>query len=424
MVDQLRAACAATRRNRPTGTLRGRDNDRVPGELDRKPHVMTMIEAVGHGGAERVAEELALQTDPARFRRSILVTRPLELITGSAEACERLGASGVEVHRLERRGMIDVQAIKKLVALLRSARVDVLHAHMFGSNVWAALLGHAVGIPVVVTHEHTWSFEGQPLRKLLDRNVVARFSDAVIAVSAADRRRMIETVGMRQDRVTLIPNGISWTDGADPMAVRHELGIGPEVPVLVQTAVLRPQKAIDVMVRAMAILRRAHPEARLLVAGPGDPGPLRTLAAQLGAEEQVTFLGPREDMADVLAAASIGVLSSDFEGMPLAVLEYMAAGLPVVATRVGGLPEIVDDGETGVLVTPRDPEALAAALARLIGAPALARAMGERGRLRQQQQFSCQAMTRRVNELYEVLLGAHGFTLPGPAARQEVAALD
>jgi glycosyltransferase involved in cell wall biosynthesis len=377
---------------------------------------MMMIEAVGAGGAERVAEELALNTDPARFTRSVLVTRPLERVTGSAEACARLRDSGVDLHFLNRGNTLDLRALRRLVGLLRSTHVDVLHAHMFGSNVWAALLGHPLGVPVVVAHEHTWSFEGQPLRKLLDRNVVARFSDKVIAVSAADQRRMIETVGMRPDRVTLIPNGISWSGGGDPLAVRRELGIPPEAPVLVQIAVLRPQKAIDVMLNAMAILRETHPDARLLVAGPGDPAELRAMAAQLELGERALLLGGREDVPDVLAAANVGVLSSDFEGMPLAVLEYMAAGLPVVSTCVGGLPEMVEPGETALLVPPRDPQALAAAVGRLIDDPALAQRMGEAGRSRQQARFSSQAMTTRVDELYEDLLRTKGIVVPQSAS--------
>ena len=131
-------------------------------------------------------------------------------------------------------------------------------------------------------------------------------------------------------------------------------------------------------------------------------------------------------MTDLLAAATVGVLSSDFEGMPLAVLEYMAAGLPVVATGVGGLPEIVREGETGFLVAPRDPAALAERIGRLLADPALAREMGERGRRRQQEHFSREAMVAAVTGLYERLLTAKGVSVPaaeptaaaaGPARR-------
>jgi glycosyltransferase involved in cell wall biosynthesis len=297
---------------------------------------------------------------------------------------------------------------------LRKRPVDVVHAHKFGSNMWASMLGHAAGVPVVIAHEHTWSFEGQPLRRVADRHVVARFSDAVIAVSEADRRRMVAEIGMPEERVVLIHNGIDGDGRGDGERVRRELGLPPGVPVLIQTATLRPQKAVEVMIAATAILRRTYPEVRLLVAGQGDVARLQSVASGHGVSDGVLLLGPRVDVADLLAAASVGVLSSDFEGMPLAVLEYMAAGLPVVATAVGGVPEIVREGETGFLVAPRDPAALAERVSRLLGDPALARDMGERGRRRQREAFSRQTMVGAVTTLYERLLGAKAITVPAP----------
>jgi glycosyltransferase involved in cell wall biosynthesis len=280
--------------------------------------------------------------------------------------------------------------------------------------MWASMLGHAAGVPVVIAHEHTWSFEGQPLRRVADRHVVARFSDAVIAVSEADRRRMVAEIGMPEERVVLIHNGIDGDGSGDGERVRRELGLPPGAPVLIQTATLRPQKAVEVMIAATAILRRTYPELRLLVAGQGDVARLQGVASAQGVGDGVLLLGPRFDVADLLAAASVGVLSSDFEGMPLAVLEYMAAGLPVVATAVGGVPEIVREGETGFLVARRDPAALAERVSRLLGDPALARDMGERGRRRQREAFSRQAMVGAVTTLYERLLGDKAITVPAP----------
>lgn len=392
-----------------------RDNRRVPDDRDPRPHVLTLTDVVGLGGAERVAEELCAQTDPTRFRRSLCVTRPTSEVTGSAASLARLREAGVEVVLAERGHRLDVRSLRRLMALLRHGRVDVVHAHKFGSNVWAALLGHALGVPVVVAHEHTWSFEGQAARRLADRHVVARFSDAVIAVSEADRARMVADVGMPADRVVLVHNGIGGSGPGDVEAVARELGLRPGAPVLVQTATLRPQKAVEVMIAATAIIRQAHPDVRLLIAGDGDLARVRTVAAEHGVADAVVLLGARNDVADLLACANVGVLSSDFEGMPLAVLEYMAAGLPVVATKVGGLPEMVREGETGFLVAARDPAALAQRVIGLLDDPELARQMGARGRLRQQDAFSQKAMVGAVTNLYERLLGAKGISVPQSA---------
>jgi glycosyltransferase involved in cell wall biosynthesis len=381
-----------------------------------RPHVLTLTDVVGVGGAERIAEDLCVLADPKRFRRSLCVTRPTGDVPGSDDSLARLRDAGVDVVFLERRHRFDMRPLARL-AQLRHGRVDVIHAHKFGSNVWAALLGHALGVPVVVAHEHTWSFEGQPFRRLADRHVVARLSDAVIAVSEADRARMVAEVGMPADRVVLIHNGIAESEGGNDVAVRRELGLAPDAPVLLQTATLRPQKAVEVMIAATALVRRTYPDVRLLVAGGGDAGALRALAAEHGVADAVSLLGARTDVADLRAAATVGVLSSDFEGMPLAVLEYMAAGLPVVATDVGGLPEIVRDGETGFLVAPRDPAALAERIGHLLADPALAREMGERGRRRQKEQFSSEAMVAAVTRLYARLLASKGVSVPsGPTA--------
>jgi glycosyltransferase involved in cell wall biosynthesis len=373
-----------------------------------KPHVLTLTDSLGPGGAERVAVELAVRADPTRFQRSLCVTRSEAPNRTAQDRVGRLQAEGVTVLRMDRRNRADLRAWRPLIGYLRSRRVDILHAHKFGSNVWAAVLGRLLRVPVIVAHEHTWSFEGQPLRKLVDRTIVARGSDVVIAVSEADRRRMIELVGMPANRVVLIPNGIPTPPAEDGSAVRAELGFGQDVAILALTAVLRDQKAIDVMLQAMARLRTTQPQAQLLIVGSGDQTRLRAEASRLGVADAVTFMGSRADVPKILAASDVGVLSSDFEGMPLAVLEYMAARLPVVATDVGGVPQIVDHGRSGLLVAPRDPAALAAAIDTVLSDRAMARSMGEAGHARQQREFSVEVMAERVYRLYDSLLAGLG----------------
>jgi len=371
-----------------------------------RPHVLTLTDTILLGGAERLALDLARSSDPERFRRTLCITRRRAHGSRVYAAAElpTLLAEGVEVLELGRRSRLDLRGWLRLVRYLRSEQVDVIHAHKFGSNVWAAVLGRLCRVPVIIAHEHTWSFEGQALRRWLDRWVVGRLSDVVIAVSEADRRRMIEIVRMPAERVLLIENGIHATPEGDGEPVRRGAGIDAGTPVLVSVSVLRPQKALDVMIRALAIVRKVRPEVRLLIAGQGDREPLSALVSELGLEEAVTFLGFHREVANVLAAGDIAVSSSDYEGSPLAVMEYMAAGLPVVATAVGGVPRLVDHGRTGLLVPRRDPQALAEALERLLDDSALARDMGERGRRRQQREFSFETTLREVQALYDAQL--------------------
>jgi glycosyltransferase involved in cell wall biosynthesis len=311
-------------------------------------------------------------------------------------------AAGVKVVSLDRRSAAAVWDWRPLYSLLRRERTDILHSHLFGSNLWGSLVGRLAGVPVVVAHEHTWSFQGEPVRRFLDREVIARLADVVLAVSGEDRRRMIEIEGIDPRNVRLLPNGIAPSAPAGGQDVRAELGIPDDALVVAAVTVLRPQKALDVLIEAAGLLAPDFPNLRVLIAGRGtERGPLEQLVSERRLNGTVTFVGLRRDVPDLLAATDIAVSSSDFEGSPLSIIEYLSAGKAVVATRVGGVPDIVEDGVHGLLVERRDPPALAGALARLLRDPGLRSEMGERGRERQQREFTLEAMVRRVEELYE-----------------------
>lgn len=379
----------------------------------RRLRVLTLVDRLGtSGGGERLAMRIAMRLDPKRFESWYCASRWSEdgpSSDAARAAVDELRAAGVRVHGLGRDSTLAVWSWWPLVRLLRDERIDVLHSHKFGSNVWAAALAPLARVPVLVAHEHTWSFEGQPLRRFLDRELIARSSEAFLAVSREDRRRMIDVERIPPDSVTLVPNGIDPVPAGDGERVRRELGIEAEVPVVGAVAVLRPQKALDVLLRAVAALTGKFPALRVLIAGEGpERAELEALAAELGVADRVTLLGQRSDVPDLLAALDMAVSSSSFEGTPLAMMEYMDAGLPVVATRVGGVPDLIDDGVHGLLVEPGDPGALAAAMGELLRDPERARAMGERGRERRRSEFSIEATVRRLERLYEDLAARRG----------------
>jgi glycosyltransferase involved in cell wall biosynthesis len=275
---------------------------------------------------------------------------------------------------------------------------------MFGSNVWGTVLGRLTRVPVVVAHEHTWSFQGQPVRRFLDRELVGRYADAFVAVAAEDRRKMIEVEGVDAEKIRLVPNGIPDPVPGDGAAVRQELGIDADAPVIGVVCELRAQKALEVLFEAAARLRVELPALKVLVAGDGpERGHLKAEVERLGLEGTVVLLGIRRDVPALLDALDVAVLSSDYEGSPLSVMEYMAAGKPIVSTRVGGVPELVEDGRDALLVEPRDPEAFAEAVGRLLRDPAEAKRLGETARDRQRREYSLDAMVRRIESLYEEL---------------------
>jgi glycosyltransferase involved in cell wall biosynthesis len=356
------------------------------------------------GGGERMAVSIALGLDPRRFERTLCATREVAAPNFAAE----LEASGVRIVSLRRRSKLALWSWRPLIDLIRRERVDILHAHKFGSNVWGTIIGRMMGVPVVLAHEQSWastrfSAAGPRFRSFVDRELIGRFSDVFFAVSRADRRRMIEVEGVNPRRICVMPNTVSpaLASGHD---VRSELGIAPEAPIVVTVCQLRPEKALDVLVEAMETVHAQFPDVRVLVAGDGsEESRLRDQIAAARLDQCITLLGTRRDVPDLLATANIAVCCSDFEGTPLSVMEYMAAGKPVVATRVGGLPEVIEHGVHGLLVEPRDPSGLAATLGELIAGPDRARAMGERARERQRREFDLETTVRDLEDLYEML---------------------
>jgi glycosyltransferase involved in cell wall biosynthesis len=360
------------------------------------------------GGGERMAVTVAMRLDPERFESVLCATRSV----GKPTFEDDLRAAGVTIMRLERRARTDLAAWRPLFTYLRDG-VHVLHAHKFGSNVWGTLLGRLARVPVVIAHEQSWasarsSTAGQFVRSTIDRELIARGADVFIAVSEADKRRMIEVEGILPRRLRVIPNAVP-APVASGHDVRAELGIPADAPVVVTVCQLRPEKAVEVLVEAAGLLRGRHPELRVLVAGEGtERGRLEPLIEKLGLADCVLLLGTRRDVPDVLVAADVAVCCSDFEGTPLSVMEYMGAGRPVVATRVGGLPEVVQDGVQGLLVEARDPAGLADALARLLEDEPLRRRLGDAARIRQRTTFDLDAAVRRIEDLYDQLFLASG----------------
>jgi glycosyltransferase involved in cell wall biosynthesis len=324
-------------------------------------------------------------------------------------ALTRLRDAGVRVLPLGRSHTRSLSAWAPLVQLLRSGQVDVLHAHKFGSNAWGAIFGRAFGVPVILAHEHSWDFIGRRSRRLVDRHVSGRGADVYLAVAEDDKQQMTAVCGVPAERIRVMHSGIDSAPQAPPDP-RAGLALDPRAPVVVSVGLLREVKAYDDLIRAAALLVPDHPGLRVLLVGgpdptqPDEPERLRRLVRELQLEDTVAFLGARSDVFAVLAAADVAVCCSVSEGSPLSVMEYMEAARPVVATRVGGVPELIHDGVHGLLVEPSDPRALARALGELLDDPARAAEMGRRGRDRRRREFDIDETVRRLEGLYASLL--------------------
>src|SRR5215213_8949945 len=194
--------------------------------------------------------EIATRLDQSRFESLFCASRYWEGTRTDyvQDAERRMDEAGVRYFGLGRRSSTDLYRWLPLRRILRRERVDVLHAHMFGSNVWGTVIGRLARVPVVVAHEHTWSFQGKPLRRLVDRELIGRGSSVFVAVSRDDRRKMIEIERVAADKVLFMPNGIPTPPPPSGADVRAELGIAPDAPVIGTVSVLRPQKALHLLV--------------------------------------------------------------------------------------------------------------------------------------------------------------------------------
>lgn len=359
------------------------------------------------GGAEKLAIEQALRLDRGRFLPSVALTRAADPRDGVDEQVARLRGAGIDVIGIRPFGRTRMRPWWVLLRYIRRNGIEILHSHKFATNAYAIALARMSGIRTVIAHEHTWDsgHANRSAYRWIERAWIARGSSRVIAASDDLRRRLIEQAGLPPERVLTVPNGIAPLPTGDSRRVRSELGIGEHAPVVGAVAHLRAEKALDSLLEAAAMVRRGLPALRVVIAG---EGPARTslqgLIRDLGQENAITLLGFRTDIPDVLAALDVAVCCSDYEGgHSLAVLEYMNAGVPVVATGVGALPEVLEGGRCGLIVPPRDPAALANAISRALADADLRRGLVERARKRVDA-FGIDGWIASIEQLYEELL--------------------
>jgi glycosyltransferase involved in cell wall biosynthesis len=310
--------------------------------------------------------------DPSRFDVGLVGLKSEE------PASRRLGEQGIPVHHLGR-GRFDPRILTDLIGLSRRRGVRVLHVHGYAASDFGRLAARAVGA-VLVLHEHFADPRMPAYQSLADR-VLAPLTHRAIAVSGSTRDFLVNERFVPADRVRLIWNGAPLDEFAPvsrerALAVRRELRLGDDSPVVGAIGRLNTQKGHAYLLEAAPAVVAAHPSVRFLVAGDGDlMAPLQEQARALGLGDRVRFAGHRADVPDILGAIDVLAIPSLYEGTPLALFEAMAAGKAIVATAVDGCAEVLDDGATARLVPSRDPKALATAIAALLSD------RGERSRL-------------------------------------------
>jgi len=376
--------------------------------------VMKFVANFGPGGTERQFVNLGLALDPSRFALQFGCLRLWgELLT-------EVEARGIPVRDYN---VWTFRHPKALAAQLRLARdirrheIQIVHTYNFYANVFTIPPAKLAGARVVASIRDMGAYLSTTQRRL--QKFVCGLADRVLVNANAIRDWLIAD-GYDADRITVIPNGIDLKRFEQPAltgSLHSEFGLPVNAPLVGVVGRVKPLKGIEDFLRAAAVVAPRFPNARFLIIGDGLIAQGRTISrddayrqellnliAQLGLRDRLVLTGSRTDVERILPQLSVSVLPSLTEGLSNSLLESMAAGLPVVATRVGDSSEAVEDGESGILVPPGDPDALADGICRLLGRPALAAHLGENARRSVTERYSMQRLAMTTSLFYESLL--------------------
>ncbi|MBW8848071.1 MAG: glycosyltransferase [Burkholderiales bacterium] len=372
-------------------------------------HVLEVIGNAIVGGMETWVERFIERMPRSQFSFTALC--PTE-----GPFAERLRAQGVEVFIVPMADDPSWTSIQTTIALVNARGIDLLHAHLPRAHVLAGIAGRLTGRPVLAT------VHGRQLQ-MLDLEVYRTLGSHLSVVCRPSYFSALG-LGVSPERLSCDTNGVDTAvfrpQRPATSALRAALGLAPQTPLIGFVGRLSPEKGPEVFVRACLLLQQRQAQAHCVVAGEGPMlAELLRLSEQLGLTQRLHFLGLREDMAALYNELDVVVSSSHSEAMPLALMEAMASGLPIVATRVGGVPELVEHGVTGWLVAPGDFNDIAGRCAVLASDPELRRRMGSHGRQRATERFDLGDGAARVGRLIRRLVnsarcGPEEYGLPAP----------
>ncbi|MBI3603185.1 MAG: glycosyltransferase [Nitrospirae bacterium] len=373
--------------------------------------VMLLAIGLGVGGTEGYIKELASRLDRRRFQVVVCVLKGDDCIA------RELRDSGARVITLGGMGKSDVRVLVRFLHVVRAEMPDVIHAFLFWANLVSRVVGKLLRVPVLISAYHDLELNRAWHHLLADRLTV-QWAHAITCCSAVVGRTVGSQVGGGSEKCVTIPFGVDVGRFSNRSSLgKQDLGLDESLPVVGTVCrLVEPKKGLTALLHAVAQLQEGKAvKCQLLVVGEGPAHrQLRDLAVRLGIARLVVFAGVRRDIEKILPLMDVFVLPSLYEGLGIAILEAMAASRPVIATDVGGIPEIVVHGTTGLLVPPGDPSALAAAIQELFEHPDRAASFGLQGRRRAEEEFAISRMVEKHQTLYEALVAqrrAEGVTL-------------
>jgi L-malate glycosyltransferase len=367
-----------------------------------KLRVLHLITRLPVGGAERLIVDIVRHLDRDQFEPMVCCIQDGGLLGVEVQA------AGVPLFCLDRMRSkrFDVRLVRELASLLVRERIDVVQSHLYHANLYGRLAGRWAGVPVLATVHNSYT-RPKLHRRWLNR-LLATKGARVIAVSDDVRRDLVRYDRIPASAIATVNNGVDMSRIRTTLGrneARERLGIANSAFAIACVARLEEQKGHRYLLDALTNLRDISP--RLFLIGEGRlTGDLQAQAARLGVADTVSFLGTRHDIAELLTAMDVYVAPSLWEGLSVALLEAMAAGLPVVATDVGGARKVLGHDEYGLLVPPGDSAALAERIRSLALDSARRAALGRRARQRAQDEFSLDAMIRQLTTLYRAAIAA------------------
>ncbi len=366
-----------------------------------KINILFLVLSLDVGGTERHIINLATHLNRDKFNLIICCFHDL----GSIGKQFVSNKDGTSVYSGLIRSKYDLSGILRIYQIIKKEKIHILYTiNSPLTQLWGTLLAKLSGIDVFITRVTITKplFHGKR-RKIINR-LMLPFVSKVIAQADIHKEYLIEEDGIRKEKIEVVYNGVDLDKFSEPVDVtefRQSLGIGVSDPVIGILARLSPEKGHPVFLMAAKKIVTEFPDTRFLIVGDGkEREKLESLAGELDIESNVNFLGSRKDIPRILSIIDIAVLSSNIETVSNAVLEYMAASRPVIATNAGSTANLVDDGKTGFLISCGDYEALAAAALTLLRDRQRAREMGEKGRERVRDNFTISKMTASYESLF------------------------
>lgn len=368
-----------------------------------KIKVLQLVEDLKIGGAERIIASIAEGLERRKFEISVWC------ISGGGEIADELKQTEIDIKILDIFSYHNPTNILRLAYLLRKAHPDIVHTHGYFASTFGRLAAILARTPVIVTHAHT-TYYGFKKRNFLIERLLSLFTDTIVCVSQAVKRFVVEVEGINEKKTSLIYNGVGepsfFEVDSDDHVNRKSLGLEEKDIVVVTVASLTPHKGHHVLINAATVVSKRHKNLRLLIVGDGPlRNKLEAYAKELRLSSNIVFTGQRKDIVSLLKLADLFVLpSTEREGLGIALIEAMAKGLPVIGTKLGGIPEVIEDEINGLLVTPGNPYELATAIDKLVIDRSMRMRMGMNGRKIYEEKFTAQKMIKHIELLYDELL--------------------